>query len=148
MAKHKGHAMSFEQSENANPGLSKVAGYRQKSPPTWLVSACYSAWHFFTDGLFLNKISLDWLLTLTTQPSTSKLCDNRVIRNTMLLLQKYGEQWQRIIIITIITIIIIIIIIPCINLVKIIFRICSIKRLPGIAKELTEITVMQPQTPR
>ena len=76
----------------------------------------------------------------------------------MLLLQKYGEQWQRIIIIIImiiiiiiiimIIIIIIIIIIPCINLVKIIFRICSIKRLPGIAKELTEITVMQPQTPR
>ena len=81
---------------------------------------------------------------MTTQPSTSKLSDNRVIRNTMLLLQKYGEQWQRIITI----IIIIIIIIPCINLVIIIFRVCSIKRLPGIAKELTEITVMQPQTPR
>ena len=27
---------------------------------------------------FLNKISLDWLLTLTTQPSTSKLSDNPV----------------------------------------------------------------------
>ena len=26
-------------------------------------------WHF------LNKISLDWLLTLTTKPSTSKLSD-------------------------------------------------------------------------
>ena len=25
---------------------------------------------------FLNKISLDWLLTWTTQPSASKLCDN------------------------------------------------------------------------
>ena len=25
---------------------------------------------------FLNKISLDWPLTLTTQPSTSKLSDN------------------------------------------------------------------------
>ena len=136
MAKHKGHAMSFEQSENANPGLSKVAGYRRKSPPTWLVSACYSAWHFFTDGLFLNKISLDWLLTLTTQPSTSKLFDNRVIRNTMLLLQKYGEEWQRIIIIILIIIIIIIIIIImimiilCINLVIIIFGVYSIKRLP------------------
>ena len=91
---------------------------------------------------------MDWLLTLTTQPSTSKLSDNRVIRNTMLLLQKYGEQWQRIITIIIIIIITIIIIIPCINLVIIIFRVCSIKRLPGIAKELTEITVMQPQTPR
>ena len=36
----------------ASAGLSKVAGCRQKSPPTWLVSAGYSAWHFFTDGLF------------------------------------------------------------------------------------------------
>jgi len=43
----------------------------------FLVSiAPYSAWHFFTDGVFLNKISLDWPLTLTTQPSTSKLFDN------------------------------------------------------------------------
>ena len=83
---------------------------------------------------------------MTTQPSTSKLSDNRVIRNTMLLLQKYGEQWQIIIIIIIIImiIIIIIIIILCINLVIVIFRVCSIKRLLGIAKELTEITVMQP----
>ena len=44
--------------------------------PTWLVSACYSAWHFFMDGVFLNEISLDLPLTLTTQPSTSKLSDN------------------------------------------------------------------------
>ena len=29
-------------------------------------------WHF------LNKISLDWSLTLTTQPSTSELSDNPV----------------------------------------------------------------------
>ena len=36
----------------ASAGLSKVAGCRQKSPPTWLVSAGYSAWHFFTDGIF------------------------------------------------------------------------------------------------
>ena len=33
-------------------GLSKVAGCRWKSPPTWLVSAGYSAWHFFMDGIF------------------------------------------------------------------------------------------------
>ena len=33
-------------------GLSKVAGYWRKSPPTWLVSAGYSAWYFFTDGFF------------------------------------------------------------------------------------------------
>ena len=33
-------------------GLSKEAGYQQKSPPTWLVSASYSVWHFFTDDIF------------------------------------------------------------------------------------------------
>ena len=33
-------------------GLSKAAGCRRKLPPTWLVSAGYSAWHFFTDGVF------------------------------------------------------------------------------------------------
>ena len=32
--------------------LSKVAGCRRKLPPTWLESAGYSAWHFFTDGIF------------------------------------------------------------------------------------------------
>ena len=25
---------------------------QEKSPPTWLVSASYSAWHFFMDGIF------------------------------------------------------------------------------------------------
>ena len=33
-------------------GLSKVAGCRRKSPPTWLVLAGYSAWHFFTNSIF------------------------------------------------------------------------------------------------
>ena len=33
-------------------GLSKVAGCRQKSLPTWLVLASYSAWHFFMDCIF------------------------------------------------------------------------------------------------
>ena len=33
-------------------GLSKVAGCWQKSPPTLLVFAGYSAWHFFADGVF------------------------------------------------------------------------------------------------
>ena len=66
----------FADENLAHPGLSKVAGCRRKSPPTKLVSAGYSAWHFFTDGVFLNKISLDWLLILITQPSISKLCDN------------------------------------------------------------------------
>ena len=34
------------------PGLSKVASCRRKLPPTWLVSAGYSAWQFFTNGVF------------------------------------------------------------------------------------------------
>ena len=34
------------------PGLLKVAGCWRKSPPTWIVLAGYSAWHFFTDGVF------------------------------------------------------------------------------------------------
>ena len=38
--------------DNIQTGLSKVAGCRQKSPPTWLESAGYSAWHFFMDGIF------------------------------------------------------------------------------------------------
>ena len=56
-------------------GLSKVAGCRWKSRPTWLVSAGYSAWHFFMDDVFQLK-SLYWPFTLITQPSTSKLSDN------------------------------------------------------------------------
>lgn len=35
-----------------SPGLTKVAGCRQKSPPTWLVSAGYSLLGMFTDGIF------------------------------------------------------------------------------------------------
>ena len=77
-------------------GLSKVAGCRQKLPPTWLVLAGYSAWHFCTDDVFLHKISLDWLLTLTTQPSTSKeyvkpypigslFCSNKIYRKSLFL---------------------------------------------------------------
>ena len=31
---------------------------------------------FLYGWFFINKISLDWPLTLTTQPCTSKLCDN------------------------------------------------------------------------
>ena len=49
------------------PGLSKVAGGWQKSQPTWLVSAGYSAWHFFTDSIFLKKYP--WTGHLLWQPS-------------------------------------------------------------------------------
>ena len=41
------HSRGFVQS-----GLSKVAGCQQKSLPTWLVLAGYSAWHFFMDAFF------------------------------------------------------------------------------------------------
>ena len=36
-------------------GLSKVAGCRRKSSPAWWVSAGYSAWYFFMDGVFQIK---------------------------------------------------------------------------------------------
>ena len=52
--------------------LSKVAGCQWKSPLTWLVSA----YRFLHGWLFLNKISLDWKGTLTTQPCTSKLSND------------------------------------------------------------------------
>ena len=49
--------------------LAKVAAYFVSiSRLLWLAFIYW--WHF------LNKISLDWLLTLITQPSTSKLSDN------------------------------------------------------------------------
>ena len=45
--------------------------------PTWLVSAGYSAWHFFTGGIFkINIPALAAYFNLTTQASTSKLSDN------------------------------------------------------------------------
>ena len=40
---------------NTVTGLSEVAGCRRKLPPTWLVSAGYSVWHFFTDSVFYIK---------------------------------------------------------------------------------------------
>ena len=45
--------------------------------PTWLVSAGYSAWHFFAGGIFkINIPGLAAYFNLTTQVSTSKLSDN------------------------------------------------------------------------
>ena len=43
---------SFVRFSFKGPGLSKVASCWQKSPPTRLVTAGYSAWHFFTEGIF------------------------------------------------------------------------------------------------
>ena len=45
----------FADENLAHPGLSKETGCWRKSPPTWLVSAGYSDWHFLKDGVFLNK---------------------------------------------------------------------------------------------
>ena len=42
----------------------------------YLVSIGLLLFLAFLYGCFLNEISLDWPLTLTTQPSTSKLSDN------------------------------------------------------------------------
>ena len=59
-------------------GLSKVAGC--------LVSICWLlCLAFLYRWRFLNKISLDWPLTLTTQPSTSKLSDNPVYVHDLFL---------------------------------------------------------------
>ena len=61
----------------AQLGLSKVASCRRKFPPTNLVSIgwllCLALFSLRMVFFYLNKISLDWRLTLTTQPSTSKL---------------------------------------------------------------------------
>ena len=45
-------------------GLSKVAGCRRKLPPTWSVSASYSAWHFFMDGCLFQKFWQPWVFRL------------------------------------------------------------------------------------
>ena len=46
---------------------------------TYLVSIAQLLCSAFLNGrCFLNKISLDWLLTLTSQPSTSKLSDTLI----------------------------------------------------------------------
>ena len=49
--------------------LAKIAAYLVSIGQLLCLAVLY-IWHF------LNKISLDWPLTLTTQPSTSKLSDN------------------------------------------------------------------------
>ena len=49
--------------------LKKIAAYLVSIG--WLLCLAFLyGWHF------LNEISLDWLFTLATQPSTSKLSDN------------------------------------------------------------------------
>ena len=54
-------------------GLSKVAGCRRKLPSTWSVLTGYSAWHFFTDGIFLKKYP--WVGLETSSENYSKcLC--------------------------------------------------------------------------
>ena len=58
-------------------GLSKVACELSAKIAAYLVSVSWLLCLAFLYGwYFLNKIFLDWPLTLTTQPSTSKLSDN------------------------------------------------------------------------
>ena len=54
-------------SVNLHIGLSKVAGCQPISLLTWLVLAGYSAWHFFTGGVF--KIKYCWTGLLLWQLS-------------------------------------------------------------------------------
>ena len=68
-------------------GLSKVAGCLRQSPPTWLVSAGYSTWH-------LNKISLDRLLTLTTQFYFFLLLQATPGTSPVLQAQGWGIVWN------------------------------------------------------
>ena len=58
-------------------GLLKVACELSAKIASYLVSVSWLLCLAFLYGwCFLNKIFLDWPLTLTTQPSTSKLSDN------------------------------------------------------------------------
>ena len=63
---------------NMQSGLSKVAGCQRKSPPTWLVSAGFSAWHFFMDDVFEIKYpwtgGLFWQLGHLLQNFLTTLC--------------------------------------------------------------------------
>ena len=57
-------------------GLSKLASCRQKIAAYLVRIGQLLCLAFLYGWRFLNKISLDWPLTLTTQPSSSKLFDN------------------------------------------------------------------------
>ena len=63
--------------------LSKVASCWWKSLPTWAVSAGYSAWHFFMDGVFLKKYP--WTGCLLWQPG--HLLQNFLTTLRMLMLK-------------------------------------------------------------
>ena len=63
--------------------LSKVASCWWKSLPAWLVSAGYSAWHFFMDGVFLKKYP--WTGCLLWQPG--HLLQNFLTTLRMLMLK-------------------------------------------------------------
>jgi len=80
----------FTMGESLGSGLSKVAGsWLPVKIAPYLVSIgrlfCLA---FLYRWSFLNKISLDWPLTLTTEPSTSKLSENPVG-----LISLYRSRW-------------------------------------------------------
>ena len=54
----------------------------------------------------LNKISLDWLVTLTTQPSTSKLSDNpaiTIVTTNFIVIQIFRATCSKCLIVPIVT---------------------------------------------
>ena len=89
-------------------GLSKVAGCRRKLPPTWLLSAGYSAWHSFIDGVFwikypwtgsllwhLSRLLQNFLTTLMLRHDLSLICikcyNDRNLVKIYQNLSKYGN---------------------------------------------------------
>ena len=90
---------NLKQSTFDKAGLSKVAGCRRKSWPTWLVFFQLLCLAFLYRWRFLNKVPLDWPLTLTTQPSTSKLSDDPAehylgtIFRVFLISQRWWVEW-------------------------------------------------------
>ena len=58
---------SQSKGENQHRVVKSSRGCRQKLPPTWLVFAGYSAWHFFMDNFF--KIKYPWTGRLLWQLS-------------------------------------------------------------------------------
>ena len=71
-------------------GLSKVSGCQRKSPPTWLVSAGYSSWHFFTDGVFQMKYP--WTGRLLWQLSC--LLQN-FLTSLLIIMDSFLHPWEK-----------------------------------------------------
>ena len=93
----------------ASAGLSKVAWLRVKIAAYLIGIGQLLCLAFLYGWRFLNKIYLDWPLTLATQPSTSKLSDNPASGLLVLLIivfehsfplviQLLARNWRKLII--------------------------------------------------